>query len=162
VQNYRKLTQRFKRFVEAMAKGATLTDAALIIKPDSRAPRKLGWKLCQKPVIAAAIEELEAETAREAGVTRLQVLLDAVTIKRRCMQAEPVLDRKGNPTGEYVFDSTGANKANEFLGKYLRIAPERHELTGKDGEQLPAAQQTVYIIQKAEAQEIRKDLDERV
>ena len=49
------------------------------------------------------------------------------------MQAEPVLDRKGNPTGEYVFDSTGANKANEFLGKYLRIAPERHELTGKDG-----------------------------
>ena len=162
MQNYRKLKPRLRRFAEAIAAGKRSFEAALIVMPQSRAPNKLGWKLRNIPLVKAAIEELEAQAIEDAGITRVQVLLDAQAIKQRCMQAEPVLDRKGNPTGEYVFDSTGANKANEFLGKYLRIAPERHEVTGKDGEQLPAQQQTVYVIQKAEAQEIRKDLDERV
>ena len=162
MQNYRKLKPRLRRFAEAIVAGKKACQAALIVKPDSRAPNKLGWKLPNIPQVAAAIEELEAATIEDAGITSLQILLSVKSVADRCMQAEPVLDRKGNPTGEYVFDSTGANKANEFLGKYLRIAPERHELTGKDGEQLPAQQQTVYVIQKAEAQEIRKDLDERV
>jgi len=122
-----------RRFAEAIASGKRSCDAALIVMPKSRAPNKLGWKLRNIPLVKAAIEELEAQAIEDAGITRVQVLLDAQTIKQRCMQAEPVLDRKGNPTGDYVFDSTGANKANEFLGKYLRIAPERHELSGPNG-----------------------------
>ncbi len=133
MKNYRKLKPRFKRFAEAIVQGKQASEAALLIKPNSRSPKRLGYKLRHTPQIAAAIEELEAHAIEEAGITRVQVLLDAHTIKRRCMQAEEVLDRKGNPTGEYVFDSAGANKANEFLGKYLRLAPDRTELTGKDG-----------------------------
>lgn len=133
MENYRKLKPRLRRFAEAIASGKRSCDAALIVMPQSKSPKRLGWKLRNIPRVAAAIEELEAQAIEDAGITRVQVLLDAQAIKKRCMQAEQVLDRKGNPTGEYVFDSAGANKANEFLGKYLRIAPERHEVTGKDG-----------------------------
>lgn len=35
----------------------------------------------------------------------------------RCMQAEQVLDRRGEPTGEWRFDSAGANRALETLCK---------------------------------------------
>lgn len=133
MKNYRRLPQRLKRFAEAIANGQTKADAARILKPNSKNPRGLGWKISQFPKVAAAIAELQAQAIEDAGITRIRVLLDADAIKRRCMQAEPVRDRQGNSTGEYVFDSTGANKANEFLGKYLGLAPERHEVSGRDG-----------------------------
>ncbi len=41
------------------------------------------------------------------------------------MQAEPVLDRKGAPTGEYKFDSAGANRSLELLGKELGMFGEK-------------------------------------
>ncbi|MHB8815014.1 MAG: terminase small subunit [Steroidobacteraceae bacterium] len=53
-------------------------------------------------------------------------------------------------------------EAARLLGQHLKAFTEKHEHTGKDGEALPAAQQTVYVIQKSEAEEIRKDLNERV
>lgn len=40
-------------------------------------------------------------------------------VAERCMQREPILDKEGNPTGEYRFDSTGANKALDCLMKHL-------------------------------------------
>lgn len=134
MENYRKLKPRLRRFAEAIASGKRACDAALIVMPKSRAPNKLGWKLRNIPLVKAAIEELEAMTMEEAGITRLGVLLRMNEVANRCMQAEPVRDRKGEPIeGEYTFDSAGANRALESLAKYgLRIA-DRTELTGKDG-----------------------------
>lgn len=40
------------------------------------------------------------------------------------MTAEPVMIRIGNDmveSGEYVFDSTGANKATEMIGKMIGV-----------------------------------------
>lgn len=46
-------------------------------------------------------------------------LRDLQEIKRRCMQKEAVLDNQGNPTGEWKFDSRGALKAIELIGRHL-------------------------------------------
>ena len=47
-----------------------------------------------------------------------------------CMQAEPVIVG-GEPTGEYKFDSSGANKALELVGKHVNIQAwkEKTEIT---------------------------------
>lgn len=141
MQNYRKLNPRLRRFAEAISAGKTAKDAALVIRPHSKCPRGLGYKLRHLPTVAAAIEELEADAIREAGITRAQVLLDVKSILSRCMQAEPILDREGNATGEYKFDSAGANRAAELLGKYLKLWTDKVEATGKDGG--PLAMKTI-------------------
>jgi hypothetical protein len=46
------------------------------------------------------------------------------------MQAEAITDREGNPTGEWRFDSAGANKAVESIGKYLGMFKEKIEHSG--------------------------------
>ena len=45
----------------------------------------------------------------------------------RAMQAQPVLDRAGNPTGSYVYNGAAANRALELLGKKLGMFIERRE-----------------------------------
>jgi phage terminase small subunit len=47
---------------------------------------------------------------REWVIKRLMSVVD------RCMQAEPVMDKKGELTGEFKFDSAGANAALKMLG----------------------------------------------
>jgi cysteine synthase len=39
-----------------------------------------------------------------------------MSVVERCMQAEPVTDAKGELTGEYRFDASGANQALRMLG----------------------------------------------
>lgn len=41
------------------------------------------------------------------------------------MTAEPVLDREGEPTGEYRFDSSGAARGLELLGKHLQMFTDK-------------------------------------
>jgi hypothetical protein len=50
----------------------------------------------------------------------------------RAMQAEPVIDAKGVPTGQYVYNGNVANRALELLGKELSMFVDRKEI-GKPG-----------------------------
>ena len=45
------------------------------------------------------------------------------------MTLKPVLDKDGNPTGEYQYNGFVANKALELLGREIGMFVERHELT---------------------------------
>lgn len=133
MENYFKLGPRLRRFAELIAEGRSQTEAARILRPNAKEPKKLGWKWRHYPTVSAAIEELEAEAIREAGITRISVLRRLNQVADRCMQAEEVRDRQGNPTGEYQFDSAGANRSLELLGKYHKLFTEKVEATGKDG-----------------------------
>lgn len=90
-------------------------------------------KLLKHPDIALTIQTLQAEAAKRNDVSVdfvLQALKENLT---RAMQAVPVLDRQGNPTGQFKYDGSVANKALELMGKHLGMWRERHEHTGKDG-----------------------------
>jgi len=52
------------------------------------------------------------------GLDREWVISRLMSVAERCMQAEPV-KVKGEVTGEYQFDSTGANHALKLLGDTL-------------------------------------------
>jgi len=77
------------------------------------------------PEVQKRIQELcelvTQNSILKAGLDRGWVITRLMTVTERCMQAEPVKDRDGNPTGEFRFDSAGANRALELLGKTMRM-----------------------------------------
>jgi phage terminase small subunit len=79
-----------------------------------------------KDAIDTLLKQREARTL----VTADYVIESIKNVAERCMQAEPVLDREGNPTGEYKFDSSGANRSLELLGKHLKLFTDKTELSG--------------------------------
>lgn len=89
------------------------------------------------PAVQERIQELiEIATQNsiiKTGLDRGWVISRLMTVTERCMQAEPVMVRDDDgsmvPSGEYKFDSSGANKALELLGRTLRM------FDGKDKEQ---------------------------
>lgn len=54
----------------------------------------------------------------KTGLDREWVITRLMSVVERCMQAEPVMV-KGEPTGEFQFDATGANQALRMLGDTL-------------------------------------------
>jgi len=87
------------------------------------AARKAGSRLLTNVDIKSEIvrrqEEINKKVEEETGVSVQWVLDGFKSIAERCMQAESINDRDGNPTGEYKFDSSGANKALESIGRHL-------------------------------------------
>ena len=47
----------------------------------------------------------------------------------RSMQAKPILDKEGRPTGEYRYEAAAANRALELIGKEIGMFFDRQELT---------------------------------
>lgn len=92
----------------------------------------IGCNLLKKAKIRDRVQEIIAERSAEAGVTDTWVITKLKQVVERCMQPEPVmvwdhtlgqLIQKKNDDGDFVFefDSNGANKALELLGRYLGL-----------------------------------------
>jgi len=54
-----------------------------------------------------------------------------VTVAERCLQIEPVYDKKGRPIGKFTFNAPGALKALEMLGKTMALFRDKVEITGE-------------------------------
>jgi phage terminase small subunit len=87
-------------------------------------------RLLSNVKVQEAIDVLLKQREARTLVTADYVIESIKNVAERCMQAEPVLDREGNPTGEYKFDSSGANRSLELLGKHLKLFTDKTELSG--------------------------------
>lgn len=87
-----------------------------------------GYDLLRHPYVKAAIEEREADLANQLGITKQTILTRLNETVERAMQAVPVLDAEGQPTGEWTYDRAGAQKGLELLGKHLGLFTERQEV----------------------------------
>lgn len=86
------------------------------------------------------VNELLTERSKRVNINADYVLGKLVETSERCSQAIPVLDRKGNqvvietPQGQiaaaFTFDSRGVTKANELLGKHLKLFTDVKEIRG--------------------------------
>ena len=85
---------------------------------------QIGYQLLQNPSVAAYIKERSQSIAEKIGVNAEYVLGSFKKVAERSLEAEPVLDKEGNPIGEYTFNAAGANKALEMLGKHLKLFDE--------------------------------------
>lgn len=129
----RKLTPKQKLFVEEYLCDLNASAAAKRAGYSEKRAGEIGYQLLQKTTIQAAIDEAQKQRAARTEITQDWVLTRLKEVAERCMQHEEVLDREGNPTGEYRFEHTGANKALELIGKHLAMFTDKKEITGADG-----------------------------
>lgn len=126
-----------EQFAQLIAAGHSNADAYMATygrtsKATHRTIVECASRMRHRADVAARIAELEA-AARAVAAERLAldkegVLRRLVEVVDRCMQAEPVLNRRGEPTGMYTFNAAGANRALELIGKNLGMFVERSEV----------------------------------
>lgn len=128
------LTAQQERFCQAFAKTGHLTDSYLEAYPRvARASAAtLGGRVLKRVEISARVAELRAKIEHEAVVDAAWILKSLRAVAERCMTAVPVLDAEGDPTGEYRFDSAGANRSLELIGKYLGMWTDKLKLSLPD------------------------------
>jgi len=111
------------------------------------AANRAGRLMSGHPEIGARILELETKSREDAiersTIDRNYVLNGIKTNVERALQATPVLDRDGKPTGEWRYEGSVANAGYQLLGKELGMFADRTligsldtEIEGMTSEQL--------------------------
>jgi phage terminase small subunit len=168
----RKLNTRQAQFVREYLIDLNATQAAIRAGYSAKTAEQIGYQLLQKASVSAAISVARAKVAEKTELSVAWVVERLRTVAERCMQAEPVLDKKGEPvlvetpTGQlapaYTFQAPAANRSLELLGKHLGLFPDKVEHTGKNGGPIEtvdmtpveAARRIAFALQRgAQAQE---------
>jgi len=93
--------------------------------------RFYGHKLLTKPHIKAAVEKEKTKRLRKVDLDAQWVLHNMLKLYKQCTKGEPVLDRNGNPTGEWKMESRTAQDILKTLGKECDLFKEKSEVTHK-------------------------------
>jgi hypothetical protein len=125
------LTIQEEAYCRARAFGMTQTEAISVMSGGKSKQAGTGSHWEKKPEVKNRINQLRHEiterAVEKASVDRAWVLSRLKKVADRCLQEEPVMVR-GEATGEYKFDSAGANRALELLGKELGMFVERKQI----------------------------------
>jgi phage terminase small subunit len=115
-------------------------------------------RLLRDAKVLTRVCELMKERAESLKIDAGFVLKSLLEVYGRCMENTPVMVWDGeqkamvheineNGIGVYKFDSAGALKALEMIGKHLKMFTDKSEITGADGNEL-----TIRIVRPNEAQ----------
>jgi hypothetical protein len=125
------LTIQQEAYARARAFGMSQSEAMSVISGGKTKEKGTGSHWEKQPEIKNRINTLRHQiterAVEKASVDRAWVLERLKKVAERCLQEEPVMVR-GEPTGEYKFDSAGANRALELLGKELGMFVERKQI----------------------------------
>lgn len=122
-----KPTPKQNRFIQEYLVDLNATQAAIRAGYSEKSAGRISQELLTKTHIAEAIQEAQRLREERTAITADYVLTGLKKVHERCAQEVPVLDKEGNPTGEYRFDASGANKALELLGKHLKLFTDKIE-----------------------------------
>lgn len=128
---YEQLEPWIQQFVDHyVAQGGDNAQAAFAkVRLSSKDPRSGAKRLMAMPLVGAAINERMKRRRELIELDEKWVLDRLRQMVERCMQAEPVRDAKGEPTGEFKFDSSGANRALELIGKHFAMFTDKIDAT---------------------------------
>lgn len=97
----------------------------------SKNPETSACEILGYPNVIEFLDSVKLAIAEEVQIDAAWVLRSAKKVFDRCMQYEPITSRDGSPVmvkteaGElvaaYKFDSTGANKALDTVGKHVDV-----------------------------------------
>jgi phage terminase small subunit len=126
-----KLTDKQEMFCKEYLIDLNATQAAIRAGYSERTANEQGCQNLAKLNIQERIAELKAGREERLQINADWVLNQAVKVHQRCMQAEMVTDREGNPVmvedangqlvAAYKFEHAGANKALELIGKHVNV-----------------------------------------
>lgn len=115
------LNDKQKLFVDEYVKHPCATKAAIAAGYSKKTAHSIGAENLTKPEIRAEIQRKQDIAAEGAEVNAIWLNTRLRQMVERCMTAEPVMVKNEQgvlvESGEYKFDSTGANKAIEMLCK---------------------------------------------
>lgn len=115
------------KFLQAYLKEPNATKAAISAGYSDKSARQIGARLLTNEAIQQEINRIQKKVTEKTEVNAEYVLNSVKNVAERCMQATPVMEKVDGEwveTGEFRFDSTGANKALELLGKNLNLWKE--------------------------------------
>jgi phage terminase small subunit len=129
------LNPKQERFAQEYIIDYNATQAAIRAGYSEKTAGSQAHDLLKKPEIQAAVLAAQAEQRKRLAISQDWALNRFRQISDRCIQAEPVLsfDKATGewvPTGEYKFDSAGANRATELIAKHLGMFVDKVEHTG--------------------------------
>lgn len=117
---------RRERFCQEYVVDYNATQAAIRAGYSPHSARSQASRLLSNDNLRARVRELQAEQTARLCVTADWVVQRLVDVQARAMQAEPAPDG----SGQYQFDSRGACRALELLGKHLGMYQDRLQVDG--------------------------------
>ena len=124
------LTPRQKQFVAEYLLDLNATQAAIRAGYSPRTATAQASRLLTNVKVSEAIARAVEDRAQRTAMDQDWVLGCLREVVDRCMQAVPVCDRHGNPTGEFRFNAAGATRALEIIGKHFRMFSDKGEEQG--------------------------------
>lgn len=133
------MTDKQINFCREYVKDYNGTQAAIRAGYSEKTAAVKANQLLHKENILNAIKQNQKELVESSCLTEEKVIAKVEEILERCMSAEPVMEwnyeeHRYEATGEYQFDSKGALKAIEMLGKHLGMfdKKEKKSVEGND------------------------------
>jgi phage terminase small subunit len=126
------MTDKEKVFCKEYIKDFNGANAARLAGYSENSAKEIAYENLTKLHIQKYIQELLKPKLDELDITVDSVLRDILEIKERCMQKVPVreydkVSKEWIETGEWEFNASGALKATEQLGKYLKMFTDKVE-----------------------------------
>jgi phage terminase small subunit len=158
------LTEKQKKFVEEYVIDLNATQAAIRAGYSKNSARQIATENLSKPSILAYVKKMREQQQAQSMLDSRWVLERLTQVIDRSMQAVPVMEwdygsQEMVPSGEYQYDSNGANKALELIGKHLGLfdpkAKHIDALTNAQIEKMKAETEKI----KAEANASSKNKD---
>lgn len=118
------LKPKHERFCQEYVIDYHGTNAAIRAGYEEKSARKQASRLLTNADILARIREIQQEQIKRLAISQDYVVLQLIDTYNCCREPKPVMEwdyakREWVQTGMYQFDSKGALKALELLGKHL-------------------------------------------
>ena len=113
------MNEKQKQFCEEYIIDLNGTQAAIRAGYSAKTANEQAAQLLAKLSIQEYIQKIKNQRSERVKYSQDELMRDILEVKNRCMQANPVLDKEGNETGIWKFDSNGANKALDMLAKHV-------------------------------------------
>ena len=132
----KKLTEKEKMFCKEYLVDFNAKQSAIRAGYSPNSAKQIGYENLTKPYLCQYLQQLIDKRSESCELSAKWVLDNLRDVAERCLQAEPVLDSKGLPSGEWKFNAMGANKALELIGKHLGLFKDVQEVSNEQGFQL--------------------------
>lgn len=140
------MTPKQKKFADEYLVDLNATQAAIRAGYSEQSASVQACKLLKKGNIASYINTKREVLAEKSEIDAVWVLKNLQEVAEKCMTARPVMkwdygekclvqetvtDQNGDEVGVYQFDSQGANRALELIGKHLGMFTDKLQIEGK-------------------------------
>jgi phage terminase small subunit len=134
------LNAKQSAFVREYLKDPNATQAAKRAGYSAKTAYAQGSALLKHPEVSAAVGRGQERLGQKAEVTAVWILENLREVAERCLQKVPVMVRDGKDMrqatdvdgeGVWEFDSGGANRSLELLGKHLKMFTDKIEHSGE-------------------------------